>query len=754
MLTQQQIDQFRRKAKQAGYSEAQIANEIARKQKEVAKQTISQTSTRSAQTRTGLPQMSVNPDMSTEQPSEQNRGFLGSVAQGAMSLGKTLVSPFRKAAGFGTDLVLRNERIGGGQEARRKNPFLNEAEVSRLDTVGGAAKEQAKNIVGIGSFVVPAGKSVKAAAGLGAVSAGMFESSQEGATPKSVAKASIVGGAFAGGAKAVTKGTKWLFKNISKKRQENLLQKIGREMREDATRIRVKPSVYGAKKEKQIQETLNSMGISGSPQEKYEQLEPVMGRLTDQIDSVIDENPRTVNVSDVANKFRKLLDNEVRTRSITSTTAKKEVNGYLTDLLKTVDPELQTGNNLLSKNTKLNPNIDLKKAFRLKQLVNQDYSSIQKKIINNTPLNDREKVVFYARQALDDAITEALPEIKDLTVMQSHLYDAAQSLSSARNTVPTFRFAGTTIPKVRTWQDKLGELAATFGDTQKKLFDEWIDPVTGSLKEGVENISGKEKQQLFDILLKIGTISSGSSLLAEEFRNQPDETSKQENQGITGINNYDRGEKNNQDKSQYIDQDIPSLDKDIVPQHPVFGNLSKQEVSTLAFQSGANMQQLDEIEAIYDRFAPESGAVISEETRGIVNDLRAEYISQTKQNKYMDAVTHYRKINTTPDTAAGDLSMIFAYMKMLDPGSVVRESEQDLAANATSLPGQLQNYALRVAKGKKLNDKQRAEFRDAAAILFDQYQIQQNQIDDLYSNFATRYGVDPELLGIGAIGIE
>lgn len=750
MLTQQQIDQFRRKAKQAGYSEAQIANEIARKQKEVARQTISKTSTRSAQTRPELPQMSVNQNMSVEQPSEQKKGFLGSVAQGAMNLGKTLVSPFRKAAGFGTDLVLRNERIGGGQEARRRNPFLNEAEVSRLNTVGGAAKEQAKNIAGIGSFVVPAGKSVKAAAGLGAVSAGMFESSQEGATPRSVAKASVVGGAFAGGAKAVTKGTSWLFKNISKKRQENLLQKVGRELREDATRIRVKPGVYGAKKEKQIQETLNSMGISGSPQEKYEQLEPVMGRLTEQIDTVIDENPRTVNVSDVAKKFRKLLDNEVRTRSITSTTAKKEVNGYLTDLLKTVDPELQTGNNLLAKNTKLNPNIDLKKAFRLKQLVNQDYSSIQKKIINNTPLNDREKVVFYARQALDDAITDALPEIKDLTVMQSHLYDAAQSLSSARNTVPTFRFAGTTIPKGRTAQDSSGRLISQLGNKVESIVNEWVDPVTGTLKEGVEKLNLEDKSKLFDALLKLGVLTSSTTIVGEEDRQKP----QQKHNSNANDGNGSRQENNNQQDNEYIDQNIPSLDKDIVPQHPIFGNLSKQEVSTLAFQSGANMEQLDEIEAIYDRFSPESGAVISEETRGIVNDLRAEYISQTKQNKYMDAVTHYRKINTTPDTAAGDLSMIFAYMKMLDPGSVVRESEQDLAANATSLPGQLQNYALRVAKGKKLNDKQRAEFRDAAAILFDQYQIQQNQIDDLYSNFATRYGVDPELLGIGAIGIE
>lgn len=70
---------------------------------------------------------------------------------------------------------------------------------------------------------------------------------------------------------------------------------------------------------------------------------------------------------------------------------------------------------------------------------------------------------------------------------------------------------------------------------------------------------------------------------------------------------------------------------------------------------------------------------------------------------------------------AGDLAMIFNYMKMLDPGSVVRESEFATAANAAPA---LQRVGLdfnkieSVWEGKKLTDNQRADFVDRADRLF------------------------------------
>ena len=64
------------------------------------------------------------------------------------------------------------------------------------------------------------------------------------------------------------------------------------------------------------------------------------------------------------------------------------------------------------------------------------------------------------------------------------------------------------------------------------------------------------------------------------------------------------------------------------------------------------------------------------------NTLRDEFNKQA--GDFSALRSNYSKIRTAQkaDTAAGDLSLIFGYMKMLDPGSVVREGEFATAQNA------------------------------------------------------------------------
>ena len=55
--------------------------------------------------------------------------------------------------------------------------------------------------------------------------------------------------------------------------------------------------------------------------------------------------------------------------------------------------------------------------------------------------------------------------------------------------------------------------------------------------------------------------------------------------------------------------------------------------------------------------------------------LRKEF---NDQSKYFKGIAQsFGKVLGTDPTAAGDVSLIFAYMKMLDPGSVVREADRD-----------------------------------------------------------------------------
>jgi hypothetical protein len=58
----------------------------------------------------------------------------------------------------------------------------------------------------------------------------------------------------------------------------------------------------------------------------------------------------------------------------------------------------------------------------------------------------------------------------------------------------------------------------------------------------------------------------------------------------------------------------------------------------------------------------------------------------------------------------GDLALVFSFMKMLDPGSVVRESEFSAAQNTAGLFQKLLVAAENIKKGDLLSDDQRKEF--------------------------------------------
>ena len=79
-----------------------------------------------------------------------------------------------------------------------------------------------------------------------------------------------------------------------------------------------------------------------------------------------------------------------------------------------------------------------------------------------------------------------------------------------------------------------------------------------------------------------------------------------------------------------------------------------------------------------------SGIVPAEKRPELEGKMRKEYNDQTKP--YQEVKSAYGRVLSSEDTAVGDLSLIFGYMKMLDPGSVVREGEFATAQNAAGVP--------------------------------------------------------------------
>lgn len=132
--------------------------------------------------------------------------------------------------------------------------------------------------------------------------------------------------------------------------------------------------------------------------------------------------------------------------------------------------------------------------------------------------------------------------------------------------------------------------------------------------------------------------------------------------------------------------------------------------------------------------------------------LRKEYLDGSKN--YLIVQDAYGNINRAAELAAknpasqgaADLALIFSYMKLLDPGSTVREGEFANAQNAAGVPQRIQAEYNRLITGGRLGDDQRKEFVRVAKSLYAQRQRAQNQLSSIYAELAKRDNVRPEMV--------
>lgn len=126
----------------------------------------------------------------------------------------------------------------------------------------------------------------------------------------------------------------------------------------------------------------------------------------------------------------------------------------------------------------------------------------------------------------------------------------------------------------------------------------------------------------------------------------------------------------------------------------------------------------------------------------LADDLRQQPITKD-YSTIKQSIGTLETAKTTP-SAAGDIAMVFSYMKILDPNSTVREGEFATAENAAGIPDQIRNQWNKILiNGERLGDEQRQDFYSTAKAIGTQkqkeYAIQVNTI----VNRAEAAGVDP-----------
>lgn len=122
--------------------------------------------------------------------------------------------------------------------------------------------------------------------------------------------------------------------------------------------------------------------------------------------------------------------------------------------------------------------------------------------------------------------------------------------------------------------------------------------------------------------------------------------------------------------------------------------------------------------------------------------LRKEYNDNTKG--FTEVRSAYDRVQASQDNAVGDLSLIFGYMKMLDPGSVVREGEFATAQNAAGVPDRVVNLYNRILRGERLNPEQRGAFKTQAGQLYNAAQKQEQVVRDGITRIGTAMGLNPQ----------
>lgn len=128
--------------------------------------------------------------------------------------------------------------------------------------------------------------------------------------------------------------------------------------------------------------------------------------------------------------------------------------------------------------------------------------------------------------------------------------------------------------------------------------------------------------------------------------------------------------------------------------------------------------------------------------------LGDDYRTQSKSFKEVGEA--YRTINATLDKAtmspAATLAGATKFMKLLDPGSVVRESELGMAMAASGVFDRATNYHNTLLRGKVLTPTQVADFKKITNQIYTAAQQGQQEIDKSYRTQAETYGLRPNMV--------
>jgi hypothetical protein len=126
-------------------------------------------------------------------------------------------------------------------------------------------------------------------------------------------------------------------------------------------------------------------------------------------------------------------------------------------------------------------------------------------------------------------------------------------------------------------------------------------------------------------------------------------------------------------------------------------------------------------------------------------DLAGQYNQMPPVKVYEEVKAGYERVRTSAvaDSGAGDVGVVYGFMKMLDPGSVVREGEFATAEQTAGIPQQIVGLYNKLISGERLTPEQRQQFVTMADGLYAEAGANLNDINTQFSTRAGAWEVDP-----------
>lgn len=163
--------------------------------------------------------------------------------------------------------------------------------------------------------------------------------------------------------------------------------------------------------------------------------------------------------------------------------------------------------------------------------------------------------------------------------------------------------------------------------------------------------------------------------------------------------------------------------------------------------AGTGQQGIGAVGQYRQQIAPKNIVNVPDFTageRGFKNemDLSKSFKSEPIYKDFSDMQTAYTQVNAalSQGTPIGDVAGATKMMKLLDPGSVVRETELGIAMAASGRMDRLQYYFNNWASGEKLTPTQREDFKQLSSELYAAAGQAYNQKRDEYKSFGGSYG--------------